>query len=198
MNKPLTKRQKNVLSYITKQIQQKGIPPTIREIGAHFSLSIGAIQDHLKNLEKKGVLKKTKERARALMVSVKKDINEKIRLPILGSVKAGIPIEAISNVEDYLSVDEAIAKQANFVLRVKGDSMEPELHENDMVLVKITETARNGDVVVAYTQDHEATVKKFRSNGRQIYLEASNPEYPPIKKDFSIAGKVTSLIRTYF
>ncbi len=199
MTNELTQRQKKVLDYITRQVDGAGMPPTIREIGAQFSISIGTVQGYLRALEKKGVIKKAKERARGLMISARKSIGAKIRLPILGRVAAGNPLEAISDIEDYLSVDEHIAKQANFVLRVKGDSMMPEMREGDLVLVKTAKTADSGDVIIAYLEDDgEATVKRLRKRGAHAYLEPANPKYSPIMdKPFSVVGKVTSLIRTF-
>lgn len=200
MTDTLTDRQQNILDFISEQIQDAGYPPTIREIGKKFSISIGAVQGHIEALERKGVLKKAKDHARGLIIAARREVAGKIGLPILGRVVAGVPLEAISNVEDYLSVDESIAKQANFVLRVKGDSMFPEFREGDLVLVKNTEAANNGDVVIAYLEDEaEATVKRLRRKGKDIFLEAANPKYLPIRdRSFTVIGRVTSLIRTFF
>jgi repressor LexA len=124
---------------------------------------------------------------------------QKLRLPILGRVPAGQPLEAIADVEDYLAVDEAIAKSANFALRVKGDSMFPEINDGDVVLVQSTNVAQNGDVVVATVDDNEATVKRLRRVGGDVYLQPANPAYPIIRgKDINVVGRVTSLIRTFF
>ena len=195
----LTPKQQRVLDFIAGRIQDRGIPPTIREIAKHFSVFPRAIQDHLAALKRKGVLQRTKEHTRGLIVAARKDVGDKIRLPILGRVPAGLPVEAISNVEDYISVDEAIAKRANFVLKVKGDSMSPEIREGDMVLVQSAQTAENGEIVVACVDDGDATVKKLRKTGREVYLEAINPAYSPIRgKPITVVGKVTSLIRPYF
>jgi repressor LexA len=200
MTDELTKSQQRVFDVIADKIQKTGLPPTIREIAERLSVSIGAVQDHLDALEKKGVLKRVKDRARGLLIAGRRDVGQKVSLPILGRVPAGLPLEAISNVEDYLSIDESIAKQANFVLRIKGDSMSPEIHDGDLALVKTTQVAENGDIVVAMLQDDgEATVKTLRRKGRDIFLEAINPSYAPIQgRPFTIVGKVTSLIRTFF
>ncbi len=201
MNNELTLKQRKILDFIASQIREQNLPPTIREIGKHFSIFPRAVQDHLAALEKKGVLKRTKDRARGLSPTDTSLLSgKKTMIPILGRVVAGVPLEAISNVEDFFAVDEAIAKKANFALRVKGDSMEPELHENDLVLVRVTETAESGDLVVAYlTEDGEATVKRLRRKGASVFLEAENPQYSPIvNRPFTVVGKVTSHIRTYF
>ena len=175
------------------------MPPTVREIAAHFKIFPKAVQDHISALERKGALTKAKDRARGLMLEVRKVVNEQFRVPILGRVPAGAPLEAIADIEDYLAVDEAMARRANFALRVKGDSMAPQILDGDMVLVKNTPVAENGETVVATLEDGESTVKRFRRHGRQICLEPVNPAYPVIRSPhIKIVGVVTSLIRTFF
>jgi repressor LexA len=195
----LTARQKEIYSFIVSQIEKSGIPPTVREIAKRFDVFPKAIQDHISALERKGVLRRAKDTARGLLLGARQLVESQVRLPILGRVSAGIPLEAIAEVEDYLAVDEAIAKRANFVLRVKGDSMSPELADGDMVLVQNTTVAEDRAIVVAAVDDGEATVKRLRRVGREIFLEPINPAYPLIRgRKISVVGKVTSLIRTYF
>lgn len=199
MNNNLTPKQNKVYLFIARRIDSLGFPPTIREMAEHFSCNIGTIQAYLRALEKKGAIKKLKEQARGIMI-VGKKLKDQFRIPILGRVVAGVPLEAISDTEDYLSVDESIAKQANFALRVRGDSMAPEFHEGDLVLVKHTPQADNGDVVIALLEDEgAATVKRLRKKGKEMILEATNPRYAPIVgRPFTVIGKVTSLIRTFY
>ena len=195
----LTERQKEIYGFIVRQIEKSGIPPTVREIAKHFGVFPKAVQDHIAALERKGVLRRAKDTARGLLLGARKLAEAQVRLPILGRVSAGIPLEAIAEVEDYLAVDEAIAKRANFVLRVKGDSMSPELADGDMVLVQNTSVAEDRAIVVAAVDDGEATVKRLRRVGREIFLEPINPAYPLIRgRRITVVGKVTSLIRTYF
>jgi repressor LexA len=200
MKSALTPRQQRVYDFIAREIQSRGLPPTVREIARQFSLSVGAVQGYLRALEMKGSITRAKERARGLFLTVKAELAPKLRLPILGRVPAGVPLEAITDIEDYLSVDESIAKQANFALRVRGDSMTPAIYDGDLVLVKYTRQANNGDIVIAFLEDEgEATVKTLRKDGSDLFLEAINPRYRPIKdRPFEIVGKVTSLIRTFF
>ncbi|HMU74524.1 MAG TPA: transcriptional repressor LexA [Elusimicrobiota bacterium] len=194
----LTSRQQEIYNFIASEIQTAGLPPTVREIAGHFDIFPKAVQDHLAALEKKGVLRRAKDRARGLIMEARGAV-QKLRLPILGRVPAGQPLEAIADVEDYLAVDEAIAKSANFALRVKGDSMFPEINDGDVVLVQSTNVAQNGDVVVATVDDNEATVKRLRRVGGDVYLQPANPAYPIIRgKDITVVGRVTSLIRTFF
>lgn len=194
----LTSRQQEIYNFIASEIQTAGLPPTVREIAGHFDIFPKAVQDHLAALEKKGVLRRAKDRARGLIMEARGAV-QKLRLPILGRVPAGQPLEAIADVEDYLAVDEAIAKSANFALRVKGDSMFPEINDGDVVLVQSTNVAQNGDVVVATVDDNEAIVKRLRRVGGDVYLQPANPAYPIIRgKDITVVGRVTSLIRTFF
>ncbi|MBL0349633.1 MAG: transcriptional repressor LexA [Elusimicrobia bacterium] len=194
----LTSRQQQIYNFIASEIQTAGLPPTVREIAGHFDIFPKAVQDHLAALEKKGVLHRAKDRARGLIMEAR-GVVQKLRIPILGRVPAGQPLEAIADVEDYLAVDEAIAKSANFALRVKGDSMFPEINDGDVVLVQSTSVAQNGEVVVATVDDNEATVKRLRRAGGDVYLQPANPAYPIIRgKDITIVGRVTSLIRTFF
>ena len=194
----LTSRQQEIYNFIASEIQTAGLPPTVREIAGHFDIFPKAVQDHLAALEKKEVLRRAKDRARGLIMEARGAV-QKLRLPILGRVPAGQPLEAIADVEDYLAVDEAIAKSANFALRVKGDSMFPEINDGDVVLVQSTNVAQNGDVVVATVDDNEATVKRLRRVGGDVYLQPANPAYPIIRgKDITVVGRVTSLIRTFF
>lgn len=194
----LTDRQTQIYEFLQQQIQTSGFPPTVREIARHFRIFPKAVQDHLAALERKGVLHRAKERARGLVLEARGLVSAQCRLPILGRVPAGMPVEAIAEIEDYLAVDEAIAKRANFVLRVKGDSMSPQLLDGDMVLVQSTPVANNGDIVVASVEDGEATVKRLRRGGRELFLEPINPAYPLIRGRIAVIGKVTSLIRTFF
>ncbi|MBK9430452.1 MAG: repressor LexA [Elusimicrobia bacterium] len=195
---PLTERQNQIYQFVQQQIQSRGFPPTVREIARHFRVFPKAVQDHLAALERKGVLRRVQERARGLVLEARGLVTASLRLPILGRVPAGVPLEAIADVEDYLAVDEAMAKRANFVLRVKGDSMAPMLLDSDMVLVQHTPVADNGDIVVATVDDGESTVKRLRRGGREYFLEPINPAYPILRGNIAVVGKVTSLIRTFF
>jgi repressor LexA len=193
----LTPKQWKIYGFIAEQIENTGLPPTFREIARRFRIQLKAAQDHVAALEKKGAVTRAKERARGILVAARQEGTRLMRLPLLGRVPAGSPVEAIAQAEDFLSVNEDIAKRANFVLRVKGDSMFPKIEDGDLVLVRATPSADEGDIVVAYFPDEgEATVKKLRKRGRSAYLEAINPVYPPIEgRAFSIVGTVTSLIR---
>lgn len=190
----LTPPQSRVYEFIRRQIRENGLPPTIREIGTHFDIAIGTVQDHLAILERKGYVKRSRG-ARHLTICVQSAAPDG-RLPILGSVPAGPPAEAISNAEDFLSVDPAIAKQADYILRVRGHSMHPDIQDGDLVMVELTQRAESGEIVVASLDDGDATVKRLRRKGGEVFLEALNPAFESIhNKAFAVVGKVKSLIR---
>src|SRR5688572_26125793 len=195
MSRPLTPRQREILAFIRSCIRDTGASPSYREIAAHFGITAGGLQKQIEALVAKGALARREGRARALQVGGGQDVAGQVRLPVLGQVRAGTPAEAIEDVEDHLLVDSGLAKGADFVLRVKGDSMEPEMVEGDLLLVRQAVDARDGQVVVAHVEG-EATVKRLRKAGGQAWLEAANPRYPEIRSPFlSIIGRAVGLVR---
>ncbi|MBI5243805.1 MAG: repressor LexA [Elusimicrobia bacterium] len=193
----LTRKQQQVLDFIAKAIEG-GCPPTLREIADHFGLGITTIQDHVIALESKGVLDRQKDKARSFRIVGRPEPGSHVRLPVVGHVRAGVPVEAIEDVEQYLLLDRSVAGGADFILRVQGDSMEPEMREGDLALVKQATMAESGEPVIVHVGNDEATVKCFRRRGREAWLEATNSRYSPIKgRPFKIVGKVIGLVRTY-
>ncbi|MFH2204354.1 MAG: transcriptional repressor LexA [Elusimicrobiota bacterium] len=198
MAKDLTGRQRSILDFIAKSVREAGVTPTLREIARHFSVTAGGVQKQIRALEAKGVLRRTPGAARGLRVAARRETDMPPRLPVLGFVPAGVPAEAIENVEGYLSLDSAVAKNADYLLRIKGDSMADEFLPGDLVFVRQTATADNGDAVIARVEGDEATVKRLRRSGRESWLEPANPRYPPLRdKPFAIIGKVVGLVRSY-
>ena len=194
---PLTSRQKEVLKFIYQQIKSTNLPPTIREIAAHFDFSsTGTVRDYLKALVEKGYLKITANKSRAIEL-----VREALfQVPILGRVRAGLPSLAVEEIEGYLDLDSLVFSDENtFALRVQGDSMiNAGIFPDDLVLVRRQAMAQTGEVVVALMGE-EATVKTLRKNGRQFFLEPANPKYQPIpiNEDVSIVGKVVSVVRRF-
>jgi repressor LexA len=194
-NQKLTSKQKQVLKFIYEAIKANNIPPTVREIASHFDFSsTGTVRDYLKALVKKGYIKVTANKSRAI---------ELIRgalfsVPILGKVQAGLPNLAVEEIEGYLDLDSLVfSDDSTFALRVRGDSMiEAGIMPDDLVLVKRQEVAQTGETVVALIED-EATVKNLRRRGKDYYLEPANSNYAPILMDqkVSIIGKVISVVR---
>jgi len=196
--KHLTKRQRSILDFISSSIRYEGGAPSYREIATHFDITVGGLQKQLKALETKGVLLRSAVRtARALRVVAKQGAADQDRLPILGQVRAGTPVEAIETVEEHLLLDRTFAKGAEYVLRAKGDSMVPEILEDDLLLVRRVSDADSGTTVVAYIGAGDATVKRFRKANGNVWLQAVNPKYPPIRSEsLKVIGLVVGLIRT--
>ena len=199
VSRSLTDRQRSILDFISTSIRDNGVSPSYREIAAHFNITAGGLQKQIMALETKGVLRRSTDRsARGLQVLGGQEIAGQVRLPILGQVRAGLPAEAMENVEDHVVLDRGLAKGADFALRVKGDSMTPEIMEGDLLLVRQADGARSGENVIAHVGNGDATVKRFRKANGQVWLEAANPQYPPIRtRDLKVVGRVVGLIRRF-
>jgi len=204
----LTGRQQEIWEFLVRYCDERGYPPTVREIGEAVGLaSPSTVHAHLANLERAGYLRRdpTKPRAlellgRARNVSSLEPAAEQQRLPLVGQVAAGAPLLADENVEEYLAIPETLA--GDFLLRVRGDSMiEAGILDGDIVVVRQQQDATNGDVVVALagadeTAD-EATVKTFHREGDRIRLQPENRELEPIYASYvRVIGKVTGVFRT--
>ena len=200
----LTETQQKVLQGITDFINERGFPPTIREIMEMFGYaSVNNVQRILTVLEKKGHIRRD-HRGGARCIEIIKDYPEVQsgikRLPLLGQISAGIPIFAVENIEGYVNLDFSLTGSfADFLLRVKGDSMrDAYIFNNDLILVKKTNFPQNNDIIVALL-DEEATVKRFYLEENYIRLQPENPDYQPIiinKNDlyFKVLGKVEAVI----
>ncbi|MBU0985429.1 MAG: transcriptional repressor LexA [candidate division Zixibacteria bacterium] len=203
MKPKLTDRQKAILDFIESQILDRGHSPTIREIGGKFGItSTNGVRVHLTALIKKGYLKKQEHISRGLEL-VREFATRTARVPLVGSVPAGQPIDAIENIEGEIAVDESFLPRGDtFSLTVAGDSMiKAGIYDGDVVVVRKQSEAEAGDIVVAII-DGEATVKRYFREGRQIRLQPENDDYEPIivKKasgDFRIAGRVVGLLRRF-
>lgn len=200
----LTDKQKHILNFLQKFMNENGYPPTVKEIMVHFNFaSPTAVTTHLTALEKKGYVKKTGKRARgSVPIDSKKD--NLIRIPLLtNEVKAGLLMDVSDeSYEEFFPLPESIAQnENNFLMKVKGDSMiDAHIKEGDMVLVNPSNIEpQNGDIVVAKIDDNgdeEITIKRFFKEKDCIKLVAENKEYPPIiQEKVSIVGKVVGLIR---
>ena len=205
----LTGRQQEIWDFLVDYVDRHGYPPTVREIGDAVGLaSPSTVHAHLANLERAGLLKRDPTKPRALELSGRgpreAPRREEARrtLPLVGEIAAGGPLLAEDNIEEYLAVPELIERRgADFLLRVKGDSMiEAGILDGDVVVVKRQQSAENGDVVVALagadeTAD-EATVKRFFHESGRIRLQPENAALEPIYADHvQIVGKVTGVFR---
>ncbi|MDI6715965.1 MAG: transcriptional repressor LexA [Actinomycetota bacterium] len=201
----LTKRQQQVLDFILSEINRKGYPPSIREIGKAIGLtSSSTVHSHLAALERKGYIRRDPTKPRALEVVDfrlnDRGINpEKVRnVPLVGRVAAGSPLLAQENIEDNFALPAELASEGTFMLRVEGSSMiEAGILDGDYLIVKQQPTADNGDIVVALLGD-EATVKRFYKKGDRIVLKPENKSMEPIiAADAKIIGKAIGLIRKF-
>ncbi|SEN48954.1 repressor LexA [Amphibacillus marinus] len=201
----LSKRQEAILNFIKEQVSLKGYPPSVREIGEAVGLaSSSTVHGHLARLEKKGYIKRDPTKPRTIeIIDLENEFGvpkgEVAYAPVIGKVTAGLPITAIENIEEFIPFPASIAQSgANlFVLIIEGDSMiEAGILDGDMVIVKQQQNAENGDIVVAMTDEHEATVKRFFKEKNQIRLQPENSTMEPLIYDnVSILGKVVGLYR---
>ena len=196
----LTRRQKEVYEFVRSFLDREGYAPSLEEIAAHFGLSsVATVHKHIQNLVEKGLLRKSWNRSRSLELAERS--TEPLRIPLLGRVAAGQPIEAIS-VEDSIGVPaDLVANRSCFALQVQGESMvEDHILDGDVVVLESRRPARNGETVVALIRGSEATLKKFYRRGAKVVLEPANQALRPIEvsaKDVQIRGVVRGLLRSY-
>ena len=198
--KQLTLRQQEVLDFLTGFIEKNSYPPTIRETAKAFSISIKGAYDHIKALEKKGVIKLQENRSRALEIVSKKGNDESVaEIPVLGSIAAGNPMLAEENWMGTIRIpSEYVRSGPCFALRVQGDSMrDAGIQSGDMAIIEQRPTAEDGEIVAALIED-SATLKRFFKENNRIRLQAENPDYAPIyTQDVRILGKLRAIIRSY-
>ena len=202
----LTTRQEFILKAIKKLIAENGYPPTVREIGKLTNLSSPAtIHFHIEKLAEKGYIKKDSTKNRTLELLVPNEYLEQnddvIKVPLLGKVTAGTPIEAIETPDEVFSLPrELIPKNKEiFTLKVSGESMiNVGIYDKDILIVESTIVAKNGDTVVAMNEDNEATVKTFYKENGYFRLQPENDTMKPIiLKTVTILGKVIGLYRKF-
>lgn len=200
MKHPLTDRQRQILNFILEQIDRRGIPPTIREIGARFGISSpNGVRDHLLALQRKGYLKRNPEKSRSLEVA--EGLRRDRGSPILGRIAAGKPILAEENFQGLLNFELLFGRDsALFALRVEGESMTGAgIFPGDLVVVKHQPEIANGEIGVVYVDD-EATVKRIFLEGDRLRLQPENEAMEPMFIDrdddrLRIGGKVIGVVR---
>ncbi|OEL02519.1 transcriptional repressor LexA [Staphylococcus casei] len=202
----LTKRQNEIFEYIKQTVQLKGYPPSVREIGEAVGLaSSSTVHGHLSRLEEKGYIRRDPTKPRAIEIVTDQvgeavNMEETIHVPVIGKVTAGVPITAVENVEEYFPLPEHFTSTHNsdiFILNVVGDSMiEAGILDGDKVIVRSQTIAENGDIIVAMTEDNEATVKRFYKEKAHYRLQPENSTMDPIYLDHvTVLGKVVGLFR---
>ncbi len=197
----ITAKQQQILDYIKEEIVKRGYPPAVREICDAVGLkSTSSVHAHLESLEKKGYIRRDPSKTRAIEIvddSFNMVRQEMTSIPIVGTVAAGQPILAQQNISGYFPMPvEIIPNNQTFVLRVKGDSMiNIGIFDGDQIFVECTNTARNGDVVVALIED-SATVKTFYAENGHYRLQPENDSMEPIiVNEVTILGKVFGVFR---
>jgi len=200
----LTKRQRQILDYVESFIEAYGYSPSFEEIAEHFGYSsLATVHEHLSNLEQKGFLRKNYNKSRSLEVVRAEMGTLALELPLLGSVAAGLPIEALRDDDATVAVPhDMVPKGNNYVLRVKGDSMvDEQIRDGDYIIVNSRQTAEPGEMVVALVGGESATVKKFyRERDGRIRLQPANPTMQPMyfrADEVQIQGIVVGVIRKY-
>ncbi|GIN68346.1 transcriptional repressor LexA [Bacillus sonorensis] len=202
----LSKRQLDILRFIKEEVKRKGYPPSVREIGEAVGLaSSSTVHGHLARLETKGLIRRDPTKPRAIeILDTEEEVhipkNQVVNVPVIGKVTAGTPITAVENIEEYFPLPDRLAPPDEhvFMLEIMGESMiDAGILDKDYVIVKQQNTANNGDIVVAMTEDDEATVKRFFKEANHIRLQPENPTMEPIiLQNVTILGKVIGVFRT--
>ena len=207
MSEALTPRQREILNVISTSMQERGYPPSVREIGEAVGLnSPSTVHNHLNTLQKMGFLRRDPTKPRAL--EVRFDTNSEVAMerrpsrhvPLIGDVAAGTGLLAQQNVEDLIPLPTDFTGEGElFMLRVRGDSMiDAGILDGDFVVARQQQTADNGDIVVAGIPGDEATVKTFKKSGNKITLVPANPTMDPMvftSDEVSVFGKVVTVMR---
>ena len=202
----LTRRQEEILTYVKEYIVSHGYPPTVREIGKELGVSSPAtIHTHLNKLVEKGFIKKDSSKNRAIELLVENEFDKKeeevVDVPLLGKITAGSPIEAIEMPDEYFSLPAYLVPNNKdvFTLKVSGTSMiNVGILDDDIVIVQRQNTARNGEIVVAMTDENEVTLKTFYKEKGYFRLQPENDTMEPIILDnVTILGKAIGLYRKF-
>lgn len=195
---PLTKKQKKILTFIDKYIQRHDYAPSYREIAEYFGLSsVATVAGYIQTLKEKGYLQGADNLARSIQLTPRFD-ERKFAVPLMGTIAAGEPIEAIRT-EETIDVPADMRGPNIFALKVRGDSMiEDGIYDGDYVIIEKVEVPNNGDVVVSLIDGDSVTLKRFYREKDHIRLQPANTNYDPIRvKKVTIQGRVKGVIRKF-
>ncbi len=205
----LTKRQREIYDFLSTFVQSHGYSPSFEEIGNGMGLrSLATVHKHITNLEKKGLLKRGYNRSRSIDVlpvrgiprRQKPTVIESIKLPLVGRIAAGLPVETFEN-PDTISLEDITRSKEVFVLEVRGDSMQDEhIVNGDYVMVERIKNPRDGEIVVALVDGSETTLKRFYREGPKVRLQPANATMAPIMvaaNAVQIQGRVIGVLRKY-
>jgi len=197
----LTKRQKQILDYIRSYACKRGYSPSLEDTKKHFRLSsVATVHQHIEALRRKGYLKKQANQPRGIELYHSKPKENLVQIPLLGTIAAGEPIEAIDDPETITVTKKQLSSSGrHFALRVKGNSMIDEgIFDGDTVIIREQSTAENGETVVAIIDENEATLKKIYREKNRIRLQPANPSMHPFyPAEVEIRGKVISVTRNF-
>lgn len=197
----LTRRQYEVLEYLKSYIDDNGYAPCVRDICHAMNLkSTSTAHAHLTKLERKGYITRDPAKPRTIMICGENRHKERmVAVPVLGRVSAGLPITAVENIEEYISLPYSLLGSEDvFMLNVSGDSMRGAgICDKDRIIAQKQEYAQNGDIIVALIED-EATVKRFFVEEGRVRLQPENENYQPIyTQNIDILGKVIGVLRMF-
>ncbi len=202
----ITVKQNETLTFIKKYIVSHGFPPSVREICKGMNLSSPAtVHAHLRQLEKKGLIRKESNKFRTIELLVENEFEEKneeiVKVPLLGKVSCGNPIEAIEQPNEFFDIPASLIppKETIFTLKCSGESMiNVGIYDGDFVIIQKQKVARNGDIVVALTDEGEVTLKTFYKEKDHIRLQPENDTMSPIiLNNCTILGKAIGLYRKF-
>ncbi|HKG94129.1 MAG TPA: transcriptional repressor LexA [Gemmatimonadaceae bacterium] len=201
---PLTKRQREILDFLSSYNEGNGYAPSFEEIASQFGYSsLATVHEHLSNLERKGYIKRSYNESRAIEIMPSEAYARAIEVPMLGAVAAGYPIESLAS-NETTTVPESFLRRggSHYTLRVRGNSMiDEQIRDGDVVIVNERQSADNGEMVIAMLGGNSATVKKFyRERDGRIRLQPANESMAPIyvhENDISIQGVVVGVLRRY-
>jgi SOS regulatory protein LexA len=196
----LTRKQKDVLDYITDFVREKGFAPTQKEIQAHFGFkSLGSVQDYIRYLTQGGYLNNDSHSVRGLTPAHMSSQGTE-EIPLLGSIAAGVPIEAIENTDTVAVPQTMLKRGTHYALKVKGESMiEDGILNGDVAVIRHQTQADNGQIVVAVI-DNETTLKRYFKKAKQVELHPANSTMQPIvlkDREVEIRGVMVGLLRVY-
>jgi repressor LexA len=198
----VTRRQKEVLDFISGFVQRNGYSPSFEEIAHGLNLrSLATVHKHITNLQNKGLLQRAHNRSRSIdVLPPRSKAKAGERFPLMGRIAAGLPIESVENAES-ISLGDIVGAREVFALQVRGESMRDEhILDGDFVFVERTQTAREGDIIVALVRGAETTLKRYYIEGSMVRLQPSNIEMDPIyvpAGQVAIQGRVLGILRKY-
>ncbi len=198
----VTRRQKEVVDFISNFVERNGYSPSFDEIARGLNLkSLATVHKHITNLQKKGLLERAHNRSRSIdIVHQHASDHQPERLPLIGRIAAGLPVEGVESAES-ISLGDIVGSKEVFALEVRGDSMRDEhIVNGDYVLIERAKTARQGEIIVALVRGSETTLKRYYIEGEMVRLQPSNAEMEPIYvpiTQVAIQGKVLGILRKY-